>query len=413
MDKENFITNYLQYVGETECPTIYHRWCALSMLGAYLGRQYSFRFGHSALNTNLYTMLIGTPGARKSTAIKIAKKIIRAAGYEAISADRSTKEKFLLDLAGEDSGDVNDILDSNIWGDSGGDDYKEMFIACDEFNDFIGNGNIEFISLLGNLWDFDGSYENRIKNGKSVNINNPTISILGGNTPVNFARAFPSEILGQGFFSRLLLIHGEPTGKKITFPVIADISSTAEIVTQLQGVKRTAIGCVDADASGRKLIDKIYKSWKPIDDGRFESYSNRRLTHLLKLCLILSAARFGTCILEEDVIAANTMITHAESFMPKALGEFGKAKNSDISHKIMQMLYNSNKSLTIKELWASLHTDMDKVNDLSELMRNLNAAGKVQSYNAGFLPVRKIVAEVQCDTIDWSILTTEEREMTI
>lgn len=412
MDNDNFITNYLQYVGETECPTIYHRWCALSMLGAYLGRQYSFKFGHSALNTNLYTMLIGTPGARKSTAIKIAKKIIKAAGYEAISADRSTKEKFLLDLAGEETTNPNDILESNIWGEGGEDDYKEMFIACDEFNDFIGNGNIEFISLLGNMWDFEGNYENRIKNGKSVNINNPTISILGGNTPVNFARAFPSEILGQGFFSRLLLIHGEPTGKRITFPSVADISSTADIVTQLTRIKQVSIGCIEATETARYLIDKIYKTWKSIDDIRFESYSNRRLTHLLKLCLITSAARFGTNISEKDVISANTMLTHTESFMPKALGEFGKAKNSDISHKLMQILYSSDKPITIKELWALVHTDMDKINDLSDLMRNLSAAGKIQSYNQGFLPIRKVAVEVESDTIDWTLLTTEEREMT-
>jgi hypothetical protein len=381
------------------------------MLGAYLGRQYSFKFGHAQLNTNMYTMLIGTPGARKSTAIKIAKKIIKAAGYDNISADRSTKEKFLLDLAGEDDMNAEDILDKNLWGNDTA-DAREMFIACDEFNDFIGNGNIEFISLLGNLWDYEGSYENRIKNGKSVNINNPTISILGGNTPVNFARAFPSEILGQGFFSRLLLIHGQPTGKRITFPVIADISSTAEIVQQLGRIKTLAMGCAEMVPNARLLVDKIYKTYKGIEDIRFESYSNRRLTHLFKLCLIASAGRFGNNITEQDVIWANTVLTHTEYFMPLALGEFGKAKNSDTTHKVMQILYDTNRALSIKDLWAMVSTDMDKVNDLSDMMRNLSAAGKIQAYDGGFLPVRKVAVEVESDTVDYSILTTDEREMT-
>lgn len=411
MDNENFINNYLDYVGETECPTIYHRWCCISMIGAYLGRQYSFKFGHSLLNTNLYTMLIGTPGARKSTAIKIAKKVIRAAGYDNISADRSTKEKFLLDLAGEDTMEAEDILDKNIWGNGTDTDAREMFIACDEFNDFIGNGNIEFISLLGNLWDFEGSYENRIKNGKSVNISNPTISILGGNTPVNFARAFPSEILGQGFFSRLLLIHGQPTGKRITFPAIADISATAEIVQQLGKIKTLAIGCAEMSPCAKALVDKIYKNYKGIDDIRFESYSNRRLTHLFKLCLIASAARFGNSINESDIIWANTILSHTEYFMPMALGEFGKGKNSDTTHKVMQILYDTNKALSMTQIWALVCTDMDKINDLSDMMRNLSAAGKIQAYNGGFLPVRKVAVEVESDTVDYNLLTKEEREM--
>lgn len=410
MDNENFINNYLQYVGETECPTTYHRWCCISMIGAYLGRQYSYKFGHSSLNTNLYTMLIGTPGARKSTAIKIAKKVIKAAGYDSISADRSTKEKFLLDLAGEDTLDAEDILDKNLWGNDTS-DAREMFIACDEFNDFIGNGNIEFISLLGNLWDFEGSYENRIKNGKSVNINNPTISILGGNTPVNFARAFPSEILGQGFFSRLLLIHGQPTGKRITFPAIADISATAEIVQQLGKIKTLAMGCAEMSPVAKMLVDKIYKTYKGIDDIRFESYSNRRLTHLFKLCLIASAARFGNSISEADIIWANTVLSHTEYFMPMALGEFGKGKHSDTTHKVMQILYDTNKPMTVTQLWALVSTDMDKINDLTDMIRNLSVAGKIQGYDGGFLPIRKVVVEVESDTVDYSILTTEEREM--
>ncbi len=79
---DSFLTQYLHYVGDTEAPIFYHRWAAISAIGAYLGRQYSFTLGHSALYTNMYIMLIGEPGSRKSTAIKIAKKtvILAAAG---------------------------------------------------------------------------------------------------------------------------------------------------------------------------------------------------------------------------------------------------------------------------------------------------------------------------------------------
>lgn len=409
----NFVDNYLQYVGDTECPITYHRWCCMSMIGAYLGRQYSLKFGHSSLHTNLYVMLIGTPGARKSTAIKIAKKIIKSAGYDHISADRSSKEKFLLDLAGEDMGDdtKDSILDRNIFGGMES-DYSEMFIACDEFNDFIGNGNIEFISMLGNLWDFEGAYENRIKNGKSVNINNPTISILGGNTPVNFARAFPPEILGQGFFSRLLLIHGEPTGKRITFPVMPTVEETSEIVRQLQAIKMHSMGEAHITHGGKLLLDKIYKGWKGIDDIRFESYSNRRLTHLLKLCLVASASRLGSEVTEDDIIHANTVLSHTEYLMPKALGEFGKSRNSDTTHKVMQILDSTPKPMDMKAIWELVHTDMERINDLAELLRNLVTADKIFAINGGFLAKRKAAVEVDSDTLDYGILTKEERAMT-
>ena len=105
--RDSFIRQYLSYVGETEAPIFYHRWAAISMVGAYLGRQYSFSLGHFELYTNMYIMLIGEPGTRKSTAIKIAKKIITAAGFDKISGDKTSKEKFMLDLAGIEDGSLD------------------------------------------------------------------------------------------------------------------------------------------------------------------------------------------------------------------------------------------------------------------------------------------------------------------
>jgi hypothetical protein len=413
---DSFLTQYLRYVGDTEAPVFYHRWSAISALGAYLGRQYSFSLGHSPIYTNMYIMLIGEPGSRKSTAIKIAKKIITQAGYDTISADKSSKEKFMLDLAGEgddsEGKTVDEILDTNLWGKDAEDgDPAEMYIACDEFNDFIGLGNMEFISLLGNLWDYNGVFKNRIKTGKSVAINNPTVSILGGNTSTSFANAFPPDTLGQGFFSRLLLIHGESTGRLITFPELPSLAETSHIIRELQRVKLTARGEAKLSAGARYLLDKIYKSTKPMGDTRFVSYSNRRFTHLLKLCLIISASHYSTIITEEHVVEANTLLTHTEHLMPKALGQFGKAKNSDITHKIMSILNNSDKPMQVKDIWEYVHNDMDKLNDLVEVLRNLIGASKVFAINGGYLSKTVVIEEVNNDMLDYSYLTDEERGM--
>lgn len=412
MADQDFISQYLSYVGDTEAPIFYHRWCCISMIGAYLGRQFNFKLGHFDINPNKYIMLIGVPATRKSTAIKIAKKIITEAGYNTISADKTSKEKFMLDLSGEESEtDTDTILGKNLWGDGSGSDFSEMYIACDEFNDFIGNGNIEFISLLGNLWDYSGVFKNRIKSGKSVSINNPTISILGGNTPVNFARAFPPEIIGQGFFSRLLLINGNPTGKRITFPIQPSAEETKEIVSALQTIKMTCIGRALLSCEANKLLDKIYRDYNGITDTRFESYSNRRFTHLLKLALIIAAANYSQEITGEHIIYANTLLTHTEHLMPKALGEFGKSKNSDTTHKVMMILDNATKALALKDIWTYIHQDMEKVNDLAELLRNLTVAGKIMAVSGGFLSKKEVIELVDSDLLDYSILTREEKGM--
>ena len=419
--RDDFFSQYFHYTSDTECPAFFHRWTAIVGVGAYLGRNLSFSHGHFSLYPNTYAMLVGVAGTRKSTAIKLMKKLLVGAGYNTLAADKTSKEKFLLDLAGDTGDDSRSTrgtkslaLDSiNLFGedyDTGDTEDKQMLIAADEFNDFFGNGNIEFASLLGTLWDYNGVYKSRIKTGRSVAVYNPTVSILGGNTPTGFSLAFPPELLGQGFFSRMLLIYGEPTGKKITFPSPPNATLTAELLNYLVRIRQQCIGELTIDRGAERLLDKIYQTGLGVDDARFDSYNNRRFTHLLKLCIIVCACDLSTKLRESDVLYANTILTHTEQLMPKALGEFGKSRHSDVMHRIVQVLENSPRALSVKELWKYVVQDLDKLNDLVELMRNLATADRVQMTRDGFLPKRKVAVEADESLVDYGLLLPEEIE---
>lgn len=410
---EDFLSSYLSFIGVSEAPSVFHRWSALTVLGAWLGRQYSFPFGHSNINCNMYVMLMGDAGSRKSTAIRLAAKLVKAAGYENIAADKSSKEKFLLDLAGEpDFGEEagqKDFLDAQLFGNTDETSTAEILIAADEFNIFVGNGNIEFLSLLGQLWDWDGPFKNKVKNSKSAHINNPTISLLGGNTATSFSLAFPPEAIGQGIFSRMLLIYGERTGRKITFPPRVSDSIRQEMITYLHKIRSTVMGEASLTKEAEQFLDKIYQSHGGINDVRFESYNNRRFTHLLKLCLLVSASSLSSQITESHVLYANTILTHAEHSMSKALGEFGKARHSDVSHKLVAILETAEVPVvSFKELWKHLHTDLDCPDNLKDLLGNLLMADKIMSVKGGYVSKHKAMSSTS-DTVDFELLTEEER----
>lgn len=413
---EDFFSEYIAYAHDTEVPVFFHRWAAIASVGALLGRSCWFQHGHFLVHPNIYCMLIGKPATRKTTAIKLIKSLIRKAGYTEIAADKSTKEKFILDLAGKDfNPETNEssVLDQNLWGDSNESlesEITEMFIMADEFNDFFGNNILDFVAFLGNLWDYVGVYENKVKNSSSVKIPNPTISILGGNTPTSFSTAFPPEIIGQGFFSRILLIYGEPSGKQITFPEEPKPEDTAHIVSRLRYIRNNPIGKIPLTPTAKLLLDKIYKTWKGVDDVRFESYSNRRFTHLIKLCMVHAAACRTNEISEEIVIYANTVLAHTEHLMPKALGEFGRAKYSDTSHKVISIIENNDNVTSIKQIWKHIHNDLESMTQLAEILRKLVGAEKIQSTKGGFLPVIKVVTENSTDLVDYTFLTEEERK---
>lgn len=423
--KINLFDTYFEYVENTEPPIVFHRWCLLTGLGAYLGRQFYLPFGEFNVFPNMYVMLMGNPGTRKSTAIKLSRKVFSAAGYTQFAATKTSKEKFLLDLEGvvDDEGKVirsNDVMES-LFGDGMYGDPKEVYITADEFNEFVGSGNLEFLSLLGTLWDWDdpaAPFTQRLKNSRSVSINQPTVSILAGNTHTGFNEAFPPQASGQGFLSRLILVHGESSGRKIAFPTRPSEDLRNKLVLALQEIKAAVSGPATISPKARAMIETIYRTFAGLEDARFSHYNTRRYTHFLKLCLLAAAAHCRTEILVEDVMFANSLLAFTEHRMPQAMGEFGKAKNADVSAKIMAILYEATEPVEIPKLWEQVRTDLDRLEDLNKLLMGLAQGNQIQHISAktagnvggktGWLPVRKRLNNKQV-YVDFSLLVETER----
>jgi hypothetical protein len=177
-----------------------------------LGRNVHIPFGTGEIYPNQYIMLMGSPGARKGTAIAPGKKLLKAAGYDTFAADAVSKEMFLADMGKKENDDIDLDLETLV-----SDSPTECFVIAEEFNDFIGQGDTLFITRLTKLWDNLDEFRHPKLHGKSVYVYKPTVSILGANTQQNFSLAIPPEAIGNGFCSRFLFIHAEPTGKFITF----------------------------------------------------------------------------------------------------------------------------------------------------------------------------------------------------
>lgn len=399
---ETLIDLYLETYGGSEPPESFQRWCFLTGLSSMLGRRTFFQHGAFNLYPTIYAMMVGVPGTRKSTAIKQLKSLMRQAGYSAFAADKTTKEKFLVDLDGshdeqelqaKEAGEKVNICLDNLFADSYDPDApKEIFICADEFYDFMGQQNIDFISLLGNLWDFTGTFEYKIRHGKKVVIPEPTVSLLGGCTFETFSMVFPAAVMGQGFLSRLLMVFAEPTGRKITWPTPPDGTKVGilanSIALPFNLLKPDSLQLVPS-ASALKLLDELYQDWSDLADPRLRHYSNRRFSHLLKLLQVCFMARMllhfpdkvvpGRLLEVEtcDVIAANTYLSAIEHNMPKALGEFGRSKNSLVQQTILEYLRGCDDAVDLRSIWKVVSRDLDDQRMLSSILMGMAAADLV------------------------------------
>jgi len=409
----DFISDYLHFCRGTEVPTFYRRWCAIAGLGALLERRVWLPFGADKIYANLFVMLMGESGARKSTAIKQWAQVMSEVGYENFAPKKNSEEGFIIKLSELSGSGISgeEMLNHNL-GFNGTDILADanIFVAADEFNNWIGEGNINFASFLGDMFDHNGIFEYKLKNSKPVFFKNATITILGGNTLSNLMRCFKPHMLEQGFFSRMLFVYSEKRTDRIYKPHIPTAAERSVIHNHLLTLMTNCMGEYEIEPEADKLLEKIYTTQKDIDDIRFKSYSNRRYIHLLKLALIHSISAGDSKITATSVLRANTVLTYTEMFMPKALGEFGASKHSSVVNKVIQYIDAAESVVSFTDIWKQVHQDLDKRTELSEILTNLAAAEKIQMIQSlGFLPNKKPIDESHLGLVDYSYLTEEER----
>lgn len=395
---------YLGLVDDTESPILYHRWCFITAVAAMLARRTKFRMATGDIYPNMYTVLMGPPGARKSTAIRKVSELVKAAGYTHIASGKTSPEQFLVDLGvGFDtvalqSTDFTELPTFDIAAPASLSSH--CLIRAPELQTFLGQSNLTFISLLTDLWDNPADYPYRIKTGYAL-ISNPTVSLLGGATQTTFKKIFPVEILGQGQLSRLILVHGAGVRKKVFDPKPADAAvekSIIEILTVINsGVAvPPELAYTEAAYAFSKLLYETGES--EIQDVRFQYYISRRYDHYVKVAMVIAVLNAHDMIELEDCLLANTILTYTEKFMPVALGEFGLDAASEKTEQLYHIVQQHPNGLTLEDLMtASLSIFHGSTGELASHLTRLKVAKRIDRLDIGgviyYIPIiREVIS---------------------
>lgn len=387
-ENHDFVSNYREFTKATQVPHLFNSWASVIGISSILAQQVWVKHSFYNVYPNLYVMLIGKPGTGKGTSCTILKEILDHALYTKFAPNKTTQQKFLTDLeAGFEYSHTSDpngnerTINEYFGPESppSGRPCSDVLILAEEFNNFMGTDNQDFISLLTELWSYNGTYRDRIKTGKSVAIPNPCINLFGGNTNEGFSMAFPSKLLGQGFLARFILVYGSISERSRTaFPDPPESGEAQRLGGILSTIRSGTMGEYEFTDGGKVGAEKVFGAYPGPEDGRFEHYRTRRFVQFLKLCLCFAASAYEKKISENSVVRANTLLFATEAEMAKALGEFGKSRNSEISNKIMQYLYSAHRPVTIKQIYKLVANDIAKYTELQEIMENLTRAEKIQ-----------------------------------
>jgi len=395
--KNPFLQTYLEYVEDTETPMIMHLWCAISGGAACLGRRVTFPFGIKQIFGNQYILLIGPPGVRKSTAISILEKRLRAStSIRFAPTDTGGQRQGLITAIQnpDDDEDYNEMknLDTaevtaepeklNCVNFHIGDprDQHTIYAVASEFATFIGHGDNQLQATLIKLWDGE-DVDYKLKNTSHV-LKEPLLNILGATTPTSIAESLPPTAMGQGFMSRFILVFANQKHKRVARPKELDQKLGNEIERCFSQIFYRFDGEMNETERAKKLLDEIYADEVKINDTRFIHYVERRHDHLIKLSMTLAALRQSMTIEHSDIFEAHEILKATEIMMPESLGEFGLSQMAAAKQRMVEFLSHATKTGPVTQdiLWAVMQKDM-KLVDFYNSLHELVNAGKIIQVN--------------------------------
>jgi hypothetical protein len=370
----NWIDTYLAYNKETEPPTIFHKWCAISLIAASLQRKCKVRWGSLIFYPNMYIVLVAPSGVRKGTAMGPALRILKKVGIR-VSAESTTREALIRRL-----GETTEMIQGK---DSFSmENHSSLTVFSPELTCFLGYNNLVLMSDLCDWYDCRDSWTYDTKHEGTDEILGVFVNIIGGTTPDLIQSTMPLEAIGGGLTSRMIFIFEERKQKRVAFPFPPDNAKRIEddLVHDL-----AEINMMQGKFKFNQQFLSDWYDWYqsmpetcPFDPQRFSGYWERRANHVMKLCMILNVARSDSMLItEEDLAHAIATIVEAEQKMPRTFGGVGRLHQADVINKILADIAYQ-KEVKRSELLRRYIRDITSF-DMDKVLSTLEGSGFIET----------------------------------
>lgn len=375
----DWIETYLDFTENSEPPTTYKKWTAISLIASVLQRKCYLDWGTFNLYPNMYIVLVGPSGrCRKGTAMGVGHKFLREIGIP-MAAEAVTREALIRNL--EEAGNQEGFSVSpngEIF------NHNSLTIFSPELTVFLGYNNLQLISDLTDWYDCRAPWKYETKNSGTNMIEAVYVNLLGATTPDLVRSALPQDAVGGGLSSRMIFVSEWEKSKVVVFPFISD----EDLVTydELKG-DLEQIYTLRGPFNITKEFKRLYKPWRmeseknpPFKDNpKFEGYINRRANHVLKLSMILSASESNDMVIRSSTFErAVRCLEEVEKKMPSVFYGHGTAENADLTGRILQTVSaRGEKGIHVNQLMRTYVGYVGSPDDLTDIFRKLEMAGYV------------------------------------
>lgn len=371
----SFLKDYALYNSDNECPREFHIWSAISIVAATLGRRVRCSMGYFTIHPNLYIVLVGGQGSRKSTAKDIARDMfIEACPDIPIGASVQSREDIVKFMASDNC--IRAYTDEN----GQPIEWRPLVIFANELKNFLSIDPGKMIDFMTDIYDrayFDAS---TIKHGLQK-ILNPCINFLACETPKWIVNKLKSDIISGGFSRRVIYVYITDESSRIPFPEVSDAAKAARerCVKHLQKIS-TLAGEFTWDEEAKKFYSEWYKNLKPPnDDDVMAGYYKSKHIQLIKIVMGLAA-----CEPEPKLVITETLLRMGIVFldklevnMPKLFIAAGRNELAVPQQRILELLRDNKGFMREKQLKILLDKDLNPMEQFSLFKHLQEATGQI------------------------------------
>ena len=352
---KDFIQASVDAVKDSPIPKPFAKWTALSAVSGALGRRVWFPMPNYNIGSNLFVILIASPGRNKSVSLilpfsKVFSKLTSPVGateddhnfnsgldeyglrkYPLYTIqDRITPEKLAVDMTKVTRLDLRLCTEENPeFYDS------SLTLVTSEFGTFMGRNERYLQMFLTDMWDAKDSYSHKTKTAGEYIIQGPCLNWIACATPTQFVDNLPEDAKSQGLLSRIIPVFYE--GEKIPQDLRQKVISEHTINDLRNDLSKIALmhGPMEFERDAFEIANTdIFDGIQPEPtDPHLSEYCQRRVSHFLKVAMSGSASRSSSCkISKDDWTITKEIMFDMEQNMPKALEGFGMAKTGRIAH---------------------------------------------------------------------------------
>lgn len=284
----NFLQDYQIYADGDEAPPAYHIWCGLSLLSACMGPNIWFDMGKFNIQPNLYILLVGPPGLRKSTAKDVAKNLAEEIGNIPCISDTATKEAVVKELSSEKSRHRMVYK----WNDMPR-VYTKACIFSDEFVNLVACGGdpLGWVQFLTHIYSPTPVYRADTISRSKTEMPYPYLHLLGCMTPELTSSLISQGALSGGFSRRTLYIYSNEPGKATPFPQLSKEQKEAKQRVILRGreVQKLQGSFILENEAKEIYIDwylKNYNATRTAPTQAVTNFMQSKSNQMLKLAMI-------------------------------------------------------------------------------------------------------------------------------